>query len=277
MERVKYAVNARDGVQIAYGLVGDGAPLLLLHGSMVSAAVWHAFGYVEALRDEHQLVLVDARGHGRSGKPTTMDAYAMARLVADVVAVLDDCGLGQTAYLGYSLGGRVGFGLAMEAPERLSALILGGASHRPQTGALDRIFFPGFIDTIETEGIEPSLERWSDRHGRAIDPFVRQVLLGNDPRALVPYLRQTDQEPGLDDSALSRVQTPVLLFAGEHDHERLADSRAATNILPDAELLVIADGDHESTLAQVDVVVPYVRTFLDRGARPTGESFTRDP
>ena len=52
MERVKYAVNARDGVQIAYGLVGDGAPLLLLHGSMVSAAVWHAFGSVEALRDE---------------------------------------------------------------------------------------------------------------------------------------------------------------------------------------------------------------------------------
>jgi pimeloyl-ACP methyl ester carboxylesterase len=264
LERVRFAANAQDGVQIACGLVGDGAPLLLLHGSMASAAVWGALGYVAALRDERQLVLVDARGHGHSEKPTTMDAYAMERLVGDVVAVLDDCGLARTAYLGYSLGGRVGFALAIAAPERLHALILGGASHRPQTGALDRIFFPGFIDMIEMEGIEATLERWSDQVGRAIDPAVRQVLLGNDPRALVPYLRQMDREPGFDESALSRVQQPVLLFAGERDHKRLSDSRAAASILPDAELLLIADGDHESTLAQVDVVVPHVRAFLNR-------------
>ena len=214
-------------------------------------------------------------GGGRSEKPTTMDAYAMERLVGDVVAVLDHCGLDQTAYLGYSLGGRVGFGLAIQAPERVRGLILGGASHRPQKGALDRVIYRGCVDTIEREGMESFLEQWGERLGCPIDPAVQQVFLGTDPSLLVPYLRQVDREPGFDESALSGVQQPVLLFAGERDHERLSDSRAAATILPDAELLLIADSDHESALAQVDVVVPCVRAFLNRAGSSPGESFKR--
>jgi pimeloyl-ACP methyl ester carboxylesterase len=260
---VRFATNSDDGARIAYDLVGEGAPLLLFHGSLTSSALWRTLGYVDALRVAHQLILVDARGHGHSDKPTTMAAYAMERLVGDVIAVLDDCEVSETAYLGYSMGGRVGFGLGTRAPERVRALILGGASHRPQKGALDRIFYPGFVDTIETEGIESFLAQWSERLGRAVDPTVRAVLLGNDPRALVPYLRRTDREPGFADELLSSIRRPVLLLAGEHDHERLADSRAAAAILPDAELFVIAVGDHESTPRRVFDIVPRVRAFLD--------------
>jgi pimeloyl-ACP methyl ester carboxylesterase len=259
-----YATNPDDGARIAYELVGDGPPLLLFHGSLMSGAVWSALGYVDALKDDRQLILVDARGHGHSEKPTTSESYSMERLVGDVLAVLDAMELAQTAYLGYSLGGRVGFGLAIRAPERVSALILGGASHRPQRGSLDRIVYPGWVDTIESDGIESFLERWSERLGRELDPALEQVFLGSDPRALVPYLRQADREPGFDDSAVSLVQLPVLLFAGEHDDERLPDSRAAAAILPDSELFVVAGCDHESTMGQVGTVVPRVRAFLDR-------------
>ena len=158
---MKFATNPDDGVRIAYELVGEGPPLLLFHGSLTSGALWGALGYVDALRAEYRLILVDARGHGHSDKPTTMDSYAMERLVGDVIAVLDDSDLPQTAYLGYSMGGRVGFGLAIRAPERVRALVVGGASHRPQHEALDRLIYPGFVDTIEMEGIEPFLEQWS--------------------------------------------------------------------------------------------------------------------
>jgi pimeloyl-ACP methyl ester carboxylesterase len=261
---MNFATNQDDGVRIAYELIGEGPPLLLFHGSLTSAALWRALGYVDALRAEYRLILVDARGHGHSDKPATMDSYAMERLVGDVIAVLDDCELARAAYLGYSLGGRVGFGLAIRAPERVRALVVGGASHRPQKGALDRIIYPGFVETIEKEGIDSFLKQWSRRIGRAVDPAVRAVFLGNDPRALVHYLRQIDREPGFDEEVISRVRLPVLLFAGERDPERLADSRAAAAILPGAELFVIADGDHESTLRRVDDVVPCVRAFLNR-------------
>jgi pimeloyl-ACP methyl ester carboxylesterase len=263
-EPMKFATNPDDGIRTAYELVGEGAPLVLFHGTLASRAVWKALGYVDALRDEYELILLDARAHGDSEKPTTMDSYAMDRLVGDMIAVLDDFGFAQTAYLGYSMGGRVGFALAIEAPERLRALIVGGASHRPQAGALDRLFFPSFVDAIESEGIESALERWSERLGHAIDPAVQQVVLGNDTRAVVPYLRQMDREPGFDESALSRVELPVLLFVGEHDHERLSDSRSAAAVLPDAELFVLADSDHESAPRRVDDIVTRVRAFLHR-------------
>jgi pimeloyl-ACP methyl ester carboxylesterase len=261
---MELATNPDDGVRIAYERVGEGAPLVLFHGSLASRAVWSALGYVDVLRDEYELILVDARGHGDSEKPTTMDSYAMDRFVGDVIAVLDDCGSAQTAYLGYSLGGRVGFALAIEAPERLCALIVGGASHRPQAGALDRLFFPSFVDVIASDGIESALARWSERLGHAVDPAVQQVVLGNDPRAVVPYLRQTDRDRGVDESALSRVELPVLLFAGEHDHERLSDSRSAAGVLPNAELLVIGDSDHESALRHVEDIATRARAFLHR-------------
>ncbi len=264
LSEMTFATNSEDGARIAYDLVGEGAPLLLFHASLTSGALWRSLGYVDALRAGHQLILVDARGHGRSDKPTTMDAYAMERLVGDVIAVLDDCAVPETAYLGYSLGGRVGLALAMRAPERVCALIAGGASHRPQNGVLERLIYPGFVDTIETDGIESFLEQWSKRLGRPVDPAVRAIFLSNDRRALVPYLRQIDREPGFDDALVSRIQVPTLLFAGEHDHERLRDSQAAAAILPDAELLVIADADHESTLRRVVDIVPHVRAFLER-------------
>jgi pimeloyl-ACP methyl ester carboxylesterase len=264
LSEMTFATNSEDGARIAYDLVGEGPPLLLFHASLTSGALWKTLGYVDALRAEHQVILVDARGHGRSDKPTTMDAYAMERLVGDVIAVLDDCAVPETAYLGYSLGGRVGLALAIRAPERVSALIAGGASHRPQNGVLERLIYPGFVDTIETDGIELFLEQWSERLGRPVDPAVRAIFLDNDRGALVPYLRQTDREPGFADAVVSRIQVPMLLFAGEHDHERLRDSQAAAAILPDAELLVIADGDHESTLRRVVDIVPHVRAFLER-------------
>jgi pimeloyl-ACP methyl ester carboxylesterase len=114
---VRFATNPADGIRIAYELVGAGPPLLLFHGSLTSSAVWRMLGYVDALQAGHLLILVDARGHGDSDKPTTMDAYKIERLVDDVIAVLDDCQVPETAYLGYSMGGRVGFGLAIRAPE----------------------------------------------------------------------------------------------------------------------------------------------------------------
>lgn len=261
---MRCATNPDDGTRIAYELVGEGPPLVLFHGSLRSRQLWRVYGYVDALCSDHQLILIDARGHGESEKPTTSDAYAMERLVGDVVAVLDACDVPRAPYLGYSLGGRVGFGLAIHAPNRIRALIAGGASHRPQRGVLDRIIYPGCVDIIEAEGVEGLLERWSERLGRAIDPAIAQTFLDNDPRALAPYLRQTDRDAGFDDRAVARIRLPVLLFAGERDHERLADSRIAAALVPEAELFVVADGDHESTLASVGDVVPRVRAFLNR-------------
>jgi pimeloyl-ACP methyl ester carboxylesterase len=61
---------SEDGVSIAYQDLGYGEPLVLLHGVTESRESWHEASYVEQfLQSERRLILVDCRGHGRSGKP----------------------------------------------------------------------------------------------------------------------------------------------------------------------------------------------------------------
>jgi pimeloyl-ACP methyl ester carboxylesterase len=58
-----------DGIRIHYEVEGDGPPLVLQHGFGQKASSWRLGGYVDALKSQYRLVLVDARGHGESDKP----------------------------------------------------------------------------------------------------------------------------------------------------------------------------------------------------------------
>ena len=62
-----YADN--QGVRIYYEVEGQGPPLVLGHGGSYTLEMWREWGYTDGLRDEHQLILLDFRGHGRSDKP----------------------------------------------------------------------------------------------------------------------------------------------------------------------------------------------------------------
>ena len=119
-----YAENR--GLRIHYEVEGQGPTLVLQHGFTHSVRRWYLHGYVEALRNYYELVLIDARGHGLSDKPHDLTAYTLAARVADVVAVLDDLNRPAATFWGYSMGGRIGFGLAKYAPARITAFIIGG-------------------------------------------------------------------------------------------------------------------------------------------------------
>ena len=117
-----------DGIRIHYHVEGSGPPVVLHAGFTVDMHAWYEWGYVDALKSEYQLILVDPRGHGQSDKPHDPAAYEMALRAGDVIAVLDDLGIGQTHYLGYSMGGRIGFDIAKLASTRLRSLMIGGSN-----------------------------------------------------------------------------------------------------------------------------------------------------
>src|SRR5260370_38821394 len=99
-----YADNGN--VRIHYQVEGEGPALVLQHGFTESVTDWYEAGYVEALRPDYRLILIDARGHGASDKPRDPDAYVLNRRVADVVAVLDALDIAKALFWGL-LDGRV--------------------------------------------------------------------------------------------------------------------------------------------------------------------------
>lgn len=119
-----FAVS-KDGTRIAYDVTGSGAAVMLLHGGGQSRRVWHETGYVARLRDQFTVITIDIRGHGESGKPTSVDAYAIDRLCEDILAVVDAARITRFALWGYSLGGNIARYLPARS-ERVTRLVIMG-------------------------------------------------------------------------------------------------------------------------------------------------------
>ena len=109
-------------LRVYYRLIGDGPPVVWHTGGCGGGRMWELGGYLAGAPGFTHIVM-DHRGRGRSDAPVDMSGHHMARYVADVVAVLDDAGFDQAAFVGYSFGARVGFATAVSSPGRLTGLV----------------------------------------------------------------------------------------------------------------------------------------------------------
>jgi pimeloyl-ACP methyl ester carboxylesterase len=249
---VGHAVN--NGTRIHYRVVGAGAPLVLQHGLSDSIESWHEYGYVDGLERDRTLILVDARGHGRSDKPHDPDAYAPAAMVADVVAVLDELGIERSAFYGHSMGGRVGFKMARYAPDRLSALIVSAAHPYPSSPEQTQRFL-----SLLRDGAEAFVGAWEQLG--TISPALTQRILANDLDALIALETKVAEEAEESEDVAAVASGPLLMLAGERDWNLNEMSRYARR-RPDASLVALPGLNHLESFQRSDVTLPPVRDFL---------------
>ncbi len=263
-----YATNSLDGARVAFRVTPAGpaaapgaTPIVLVHGSALSQAIWRGFGYLRALSPERPVVTLDLRGHGRSATPHDGAAYRMPLFLADVLAVLDTLGLEQVHYLGYSLGARVGFSVAAEHPQRLRSLI--SVAGAPGTGrdAFDRVFFAGALEALEQGGMAGFLAGWERASGRPLDAATRAAFSANDEVALAAYMRATQNDERVTDAQLAALTMPVLLVAGTRDRERLRAAEHVRALLPTATLVTIDGATHADTPRRPETLAA-VQSFL---------------
>ena len=106
-------------MRLATRVVGEGSPVVLLHGLFGSAR--NLTGLARALAASHRVLSMDLRNHGESAHDPAMDYPAMA---ADVAETMDVHGVPRAAVVGHSMGGKVAMRLALEAPNRVSRLVV---------------------------------------------------------------------------------------------------------------------------------------------------------
>ena len=118
----------RDGVRLHVSDDGEGTPVLLIHGFPDSGALWRHQS--PALRGAgYRTVAPDLRGFGRSDRPTSVEAYALDRVVADLVAVLDDLRIDRAHVVGHDWGAVCAWLLAASEPGRVRSLVAMSVGH----------------------------------------------------------------------------------------------------------------------------------------------------
>ena len=239
------------GIRIHYHVEGDGTPLVLQHGLTSDIERWYMHGYVNELSDDYKLIIVDARGHGKSDKPHSSDKYDGESMASDVIAVLDQERINKAHYIGYSMGGSIGFYLAKIFSNRFHSLIIGGMHPYPLGGKLFDEMKLVLRDGMETyaETFDPPLT------GKRLEN-----MLSNDHLAIIAAGLGLKERPDLS-TVLPDIDIPCMLYVGDQDSLHEGAERCATQI--EGCFWVSLPGfDHSDAMERGDVIMPHVRAFL---------------
>ncbi|HTU94908.1 MAG TPA: alpha/beta fold hydrolase [Solirubrobacteraceae bacterium] len=181
------------GVGIEYEVTGEGRPVVLLHGFPDSGRLWRH--QVPALADAgFQVIVPDMRGYGRSDKPDEVEAYAVAALAGDVLAVMDDAGVQRAHIVGHDWGAIVAWGLGALASDRVDHLVTlsvghpatfreGGYEQHEKSWYMLLFQFPGVAEEWMSADGWANLRTWS---GHPDPEGVIAELEGNG--SLIPAL-----------------------------------------------------------------------------------------
>lgn len=213
---------------------GDGEPVLMIHGFASSHHVnWVAPGWVKTLTEAgYRAIALDNRGHGRSTKSYNPADYKPTLMASDAAALLDHLGIGQAHVFGYSMGARVATFLALEHPEKVATLILGGLGY----GMVDGV---GDWDPIAEALVAPDAATVTHPRGKMFRAFADQTKSDRD--ALAACI-STSREL-LSEADLPRVTQPVLIGVGTTD-DIAGSAQKLAALMPNAEAFDIEGRDH---------------------------------
>ena len=208
-----------DGVKIHYTVSGSGDPVILIHGLYSSGTMnWGLPGITAQLAQHHQVIVMDCRGHGQSGKPETEGAYG-TNMVGDVVRLMDHLHIAKARLVGYSMGGMITMKMLALHPERVSAAVLGGMGwHRPDAP------INKFWDTIAGNGRLP----------------VPPACLHGFP------------DLGVTEADVKAIKVPVTVIVGDRDPCRRLYVEPLLKVRPDFPAHIIADAGHLNCVTKPD-------------------------
>ena len=237
-----------DGVRLHFEVNGPehGNPLVAVHGFASDYQLnWVGSRWQETLTGAgFRVVGLDCRGHGHSDKPHDRDAYAVATMAGDVMRLLDHLRIETAAYLGYSMGARIGLEIILRASRRVTRAVLGGIG---SVGAIDRA---GAI-AHALRSREPA----DDPIAQTFYRFASARPI-NDLDALAACIEGLQSAP--QPSQLAAIKTPILVVVGDKDQiARGADE--LVELIPSSRLVTLSGRDHMSAVPARD----FKRVALD--------------
>ena len=212
-----------NGVRLYYEVTGAGKPLVMAHCNSMDHKIFRRA--VKVLSQRFTVYCPDSRDHGRSEKVKTLHYEDMAEDMYRFITALE---LEKPVFYGFSDGGIIGLLLASLHPDLLSALIVSGASLRPDsTKDLPMRFF----------------KLWS--HVDRSDKM--QIMM---------------REPDITDEILGRIRVPTFVTAGEKDVIKLSHTEHIAKTVPGAQLKIFRKAGHTGYIVNSEKIAEYILSVI---------------
>jgi proline iminopeptidase len=285
------------GVLIYYKAVGQGEPLVILHGGP-GASHDYFLPYLLPLARTNRLIFIDERGSGRSQKLEDSSAYTVENMAADVEDVRQALNLGKISVLGHSCGGILAQAYALKYPENLTHLILCSTFH--STSKMNEVFkkikakmapeLLSRIEKMEKAGLYG--------HGKAYEQgrYTAEYMTAAWGEGYFPYLYQNHPDANYDPVAngnmawdvyrvmwgsngefvidgnlksveytdrLLSIKVPTLITVGDNDECAPSLSEEMHQKIAGSQLVVFPKSGHMTFVDQPDLFIKAVNEFLN--------------
>jgi 3-oxoadipate enol-lactonase len=256
-----------NGIKMSCELSGkkQAAVVVLSHSLACSMLMWEA--QLERLESRFRVLRYDTRGHGGSDAPPA--PYTLAQLVDDAVGLLDELAIDRVHWVGLSMGGMIGQGVALSHSDRLESMVLADTAAIIPDEA--QPLWQERIDAVGQKGMaavaEATLQRWFTPNylsGKLpeVDQIRQQILL--TPVAGYVGCSEAIRRLHYLDRLVS-IQTPTLIMVGADDPGTpVAASEAMHARIPGSKLVVIPSAAHLSNIEQAEVFNTHLMTFLSQ-------------
>jgi esterase len=243
----------------------DGPPLIVLHGLFGSARNWASIG--RALAETHNVFALDLRNHGSSAQAMTMTYEEMAE---DVAGFMAEHGIENPIVMGHSMGGKVAMRLALEAPDRIAALIV--VDIAPVSYTHDMTDYIAAMQMMDLSGAARRAELEEELRDEVADPSITAFLMSNLERANGGFqwrINLTAISAGM--SAISAFSTPdgatyggptVFIAGAESHYIRDSHKERIAELFPKSRTVTIKDANHWVHADQPDAFLKTVQAFL---------------
>lgn len=265
-----------NGIQIHYTRTGgDKPPMVLNHGAMDDGLCWTRVA--KALEDDYDLIMLDARGHGRSD--SGQGDYSSQSRAADIAGSIQALGLDRPVVGGHSLGADASMHLGALYPQLTRGIFL---EDPPVTLPGQPVFGGNFA-----EGKDPvKMMTVFMRLFRTLPKFLgriaaRKIMPGNPDDEINPWLDSKkrmskdfmnsmigalDFNAGIPEKLLGKIEIPVLLFIGDREKGSIVSMEVAESMKAathDLRIVHLEGANHDIRRARFDDYIHHLRAFLN--------------
>jgi pimeloyl-ACP methyl ester carboxylesterase len=221
---------AADGTDLAWHELGEGRPVVLLHGLFSDAFTnWLRYGHAAAIAARgFRVIMPDLRAHGQSGKPHDPAFYPRDILASDGLALIAHLGLVDYDLGGYSLGARTVVRMVVRGAAPGKLIVSGMGLQGLHSTGTRADHFKAILTGLGT-------------HERGSPEWLAEAFLkttGGDPKGLLPLLDSFVDTP---EAEIATIAIPTLVLSGDEDSDN-GSPRALAGLLPNGEFRTVPGG-----------------------------------